>query len=94
MLKRLALLMVATVCLLVPAVAFAHDHDPKRIMAAELMAKLNAGEDIVIIDTRTTASWAVGNPMIINAQRVKDNESLTKLVRQIPLERTIVTYCT
>jgi len=94
MLKRILLLLVAAGCLLVPAVAFSDSHDPKRIMPAEVMAKLSAGETIAILDTRTSADWKVGTLMIANAQRVKNNETLTQIVRQLPLDRVIVTYCT
>jgi len=94
MLRKIVLILVALSCLLVPAVIFADNHDPKRIMPAEVMAKLTAGEDVVILDTRTSTDWQVGTLMIADALRVKDNETLNQIVRKIPLERLIVTYCT
>lgn len=94
MLKQIALGLVVASCLLLPASAFADNHDPKRIMPAEVMARLNAGENIVILDTRTSADWETATLMIANALRVKDNDTLNQIVRQIPLERLIVTYCT
>jgi rhodanese-related sulfurtransferase len=63
-------------------------------MPAEVMIRLDAGEDIVFLDTRTTADWAAGTTMIANALRVKNNVVLNRVVRKIPKERLIVTYCT
>ncbi len=94
MLRKIGLILVALCCLLVPAVVLADKHDPKRIMPAEVMARLSAGENIAILDTRTTADWTTGTRLIANAQRVKNNETLNRIVRKIPLDRLIVTYCT
>lgn len=94
MLRCVSLLLVATFCVLAPTIAAADAHDPKRIMPAEVMEKLSAGEDILFLDTRTSADWKAGTSMITNAIRVKDNEHLKKIVRETPKERFIVTYCT
>jgi len=79
---------------LVPAAAIADDHDPARIMPAEVMQRLNAGEDIVFLDTRTPSGWAAGTTKIANAYRVTSNEELNQVLHNIPPERLIVTYCT
>lgn len=94
MLRKIALILLAGCYLLVPAVGFADSHDPQRIMPHEVMAKLSAGAEMVILDTRTSDDWQAGTVMIANALRVKDDATLNRIVRQIPLERLIVTYCT
>ena len=94
MLRRVFLVSIALLCLLVPTVVLADTHNPQRIMPAEVMKKLAAGETIVFLDTRTTADWETGTVMIANALRVKNNEVLTKILREVPRERLIVTYCT
>lgn len=94
MLRGVSLVLVAVFCLLLPAIALGDSHDPKRIMAEEVMEKLNAGENILFLDTRTSHDWNTGSSMILNAIRVKDNEHLKQIVRETPKERFIVTYCT
>ena len=94
MLRRVALFLITLVFMVSPAVVFGDTHDPQRIMPAEVMAKLDAGETIVFLDTRTTTEWAAGTKMIANALRVKNNQVLNQIVRTLPSERLIVTYCT
>lgn len=94
MLRCVYLVLIALFCVFAPAIVLADAHDPKRIMPAEVIEKLAAGEKIVFLDTRTTADWASGTAMIPNAIHVKNNEVLNKALREIPKERLIVTYCT
>lgn len=94
MLRRVALFWVVLGFMVSPAVVFGDAHNPQRIMPAEVMAKLDAGETIVFLDTRTTGEWAAGTQMIANALRVKNNQVLSQIVRTLPQGRLIVTYCT
>jgi hypothetical protein len=94
MLRSVTLVSVIVFCLLAPVTVLAGGHDPKRIMADEVMEKLNAGEDILFLDTRTAADWAAATSMIPDAIRVRDNATLEKIVRETPKERLIVAYCT
>lgn len=94
MLRCVPLIMVIVFNALVPATVLSDSHDPKRIMPAEVMERLSAGEDILFLDTRASADWNAATSMITNAIRVRDNSHLNKIVRETPKERFIVTYCT
>lgn len=94
MLRHLSLLFVALICFLTPALVFGDGHNPKRIMAAEVMEKMNAGEPVFFIDTRTSGAWAASSVKIANAQRAANNEVLNKIVQKVPEGGLIVTYCT
>ena len=93
MLKRLVLAVVATAFLFAPIVALADSHDPKRILPSEVMERLNAGEDILFLDTRTSYDWSSAGTKIQNAIRV-DNEILARIAKETPKDKLIVTYCT
>ena len=87
------MLLLAVACA-VSIAAFAHEHDPPRIWPATVMEKLQAGEQIVFIDTRTDAARAADNRQIPDSISVQQIKSLAQLQQQVPKERLIVTYCT
>lgn len=93
MLKRI--IFGALLCsLVVSAVAMADSHDPKRIMPAEVMVKMEAGEAILFLDTRNSHDWAEAEVMIPGAIRIGSREELTRVIEETPKEMLIVTYCT
>ena len=94
MLKRLALVMIVVCFVFVPITALADSHDPKRILASEVMERLNAGEDILFLDTRTSYDWSSSDIKIPNSIRVKNSEVLTRIAKETPKDKLIVTYCT
>lgn len=94
MLRWVTLIFIVLICGMAPAGAFANDHDPKRIMVDELMKKMDAGEDILFLDTRNSSDWAKAKVMIPNAIRVGTNQILTDIAKETPKGKLIVTYCT
>jgi len=54
---------------------------------------MQAGEDIVFIDTRNPQAWAQSDVMLPKAIRVPADD-LDEHIYEIPKERTIVGYCT
>ena len=91
---RLKLILLVVLLSGLPLAAFAHEHDPPRIWPAAVMEKLQAGETIVFIDTRTSAARAESRVEIANSIPVQEIESLRQLQQQVPRETLIVTYCT
>ncbi len=94
MLRFLFLSSVVLICFIAPSFAIGDSHNPKRIMPAEVMKKMAAGEKILFLDTRTSADWARGTAIIVDAFRVNNNEVLNLILSKVPMERLIVTYCT
>jgi hypothetical protein len=90
---RLIILIIAF-CGFFPALALGDSHDPKRIMPAEVMMKMNAGEAVLFLDTRNTRDWNNAKEMIPDAIRISSNEVLTRVAKETPKETLIVTYCT
>jgi rhodanese-related sulfurtransferase len=64
-----------------------------RITVDELKSKLDRGENIFLIDTRSPAAWSSSDIMIKNAVRIHYND-IDDHLSEIPKDRMIVTYCT
>jgi rhodanese-related sulfurtransferase len=64
-----------------------------RITVDQLKRRMDAGEDITIIDVRNPQAWAQSDTMMPGAIRVPIDEFEQHLA-QIPKNRPIVTYCT
>ncbi len=94
MLRFIFLSSVVLICFIAPSIAIGDSHNPKRIIPAEAIKKLNSGEKILFLDTRTSADWTASTKKIAGAFRVDSSEILTQILRKIPMERLIVTYCT
>ena len=67
--------------------------DNLRIGIDELRKRMQAGEDIVFIDTRNPQARAQSDVMLPKAIRVPADD-LDEHIYEIPKERTIVGYCT
>ena len=93
MLRFLFLSSVVLICFIAPSIAIGDSHNPKRIMAAEVMQKLSAGENILFLDTRTSRDWTASKVKITGAFRVGSSEILTQILQKTPMERLIITYC-
>ena len=94
MLRWVTLILLVLICGMAPVGAFANDHDPKRIMIDDLMKKMDAGEDILFLDTRNSSDWTNAKVMIPNAIRVGTNQILSDIANDTPKGTLIVTYCT
>ncbi len=67
--------------------------DDLRITVDELKKRMEAGEDFVVIDTRNPQAWAQSDVMLPEAIRVPV-DNLEEHLREIPKNKSIVTYCT
>jgi rhodanese-related sulfurtransferase len=76
-----------------PSPARSADDGVPRITASELKAKMDKGEDIVIIDVRTGIEYARSEIKIKGAIRI-DIFQLENRSKEIPIDKEIITYCT
>jgi len=70
-----------------------HELGGTRIAPAELKAKLDAGEPVVIIDLRHATEQADGSPPLPGALVMHPDE-IEARARDLPRDRDIVLYCT
>ena len=64
-----------------------------RITVEQLKQRMDAGEDVTLIDTRNPVAWGESDTMMPGAIRVPFDEWEQHLSR-IPKSRPVVTYCT
>ena len=64
-----------------------------RIAPQEVKARLDRGEDILFLDTRSPKAWDESDVMIPGAVRLLASE-VGNHVAELSKDRTIVTYCT
>jgi hypothetical protein len=78
--------------LIVPAVSSAQDNIP-RITVQELKAKMDKGEDLVVVDVRTGNDYEASKIKIKGAVRI----SIVKIeerYKDLSKDKEIITYCT
>jgi 3-mercaptopyruvate sulfurtransferase SseA len=78
--------------LIVPAVFSATDNVP-RITVQELKAKVDKGDDLVIIDVRTGEDYAGSRIKIKGAVRIPIVQ-MEERYGELPKDKQIITYCT
>jgi len=88
----LSLLFVLLNQLIVPAAFSATDVVP-RITVQELKAKMDKGEDIVIIDVRAGREYTDSKIKMKGAIRIPIVQLETR-INELPRDKEIVTYCT
>lgn len=64
-----------------------------RITKEELKAKMDKNEDLVIVDARAEDSYNLSNQKIKGALRIT-LEELEKGIKNPPVGKEIITYCT
>jgi adenylyltransferase/sulfurtransferase len=64
-----------------------------RIKVEELKKRMDAGEELTIVDVRNPQSWAESDTMIPEAVRIP-RDSLDQNLARIPKSRPVVAYCT
>ena len=64
-----------------------------RIGIDEVRKRVEAGEDIVFVDTRNPQAWAQSDVMLPKAIRIPADD-IDKRLSQIPKDKMIVAYCT
>ena len=67
--------------------------DAPRITVEELKKRMDAGEDLTVIDIRNPQAWAESDTMLPEAIRVPIDKLEENLPR-IPKNRPVVAYCT
>jgi len=78
----------------VPAAAASADADNvPRMTVEELKAKMDGGEDIVILDVRTGRDYDRSQRQIKGAVRISIFQ-LSERYRELPADKEIVAYCT
>jgi rhodanese-related sulfurtransferase len=68
-----------------------------RVIAEEVMRRMDRGESLIFIDTRNPQAWKQSNEKLPGAIRVPADEvsqHLGEIPKDGPGERWIVTYCT
>jgi hypothetical protein len=88
----LSLLFVLLNQLIVPAAFSATDVVP-RITVQELKAKMDKGEDIVIIDVRAGREYTDSKIRMKGAIRIPIVQLETR-ISELPRDKEVVTYCT
>jgi rhodanese-related sulfurtransferase len=64
-----------------------------RIGIDDVRKRMEAGEDIVFVDTRNPQAWAQSDVMLPKAIRVPVDDP-EKHLYEVPKEKAIVAYCT
>lgn len=67
--------------------------DPERIEVGEVKARLERGEPLVLIDSRSSSSWSNSSLKIKGTLRIPEEEVEERL-KELPQGRPIVIYCT
>jgi hypothetical protein len=75
----------------IPTVALAEDDVP-RMTIQELKAKMDRGENIIILDVRTGADYASSKVKITGAMRIPLGQ-LESRYKELSAEREIIAYC-
>jgi rhodanese-related sulfurtransferase len=64
-----------------------------KISAHEVKARMDRGDPMVFIDARNPKAWETSNAKLTGAIRVPVDE-VDRHLRDIPHDRSIITYCT
>ena len=67
--------------------------DAPRITVEQLKQRMDAGEDLTIIDVRNPQAWAQSDTMLPGAIRVPF-EQFDQHLQRIPKIRPVIAYCT
>ena len=94
MTKRITGVLLFMVFLLASVLIATAADNPPRIMVDEVKAKLDSGQKIIFIDTRTGSEWKNSNQMIPGAIRLRGRQDFTTILATLHKDDFIVTYCT
>ena len=67
--------------------------EPNRISKEDVKRRLDSGEHIVLLDTRSVDAWGKADAQIPGSIRVPP-DAVEQHLDEIPREGLIVTYCT
>lgn len=75
------------------SLAVSEETPVNRVTADEVQARLDRGEPIAFVDSRSAASWADSDVQIKGSVRVPPDHAGPELSK-VPKDRSVVTYCT
>lgn len=64
-----------------------------RVTVDEIKERMNRGERFAFIDSRNPKAWAEADSKLPGAIRIPADE-VEKHLKEIPLNRSVITYCT
>lgn len=83
---------IAIIFIIVMPFITAADDSVPRITKEALKAKIEKGEDIIILDVRTGMSYNDSSIKIKGALRIPPNE-IEARYKELPMDKEIITYC-
>jgi len=92
--RAFLLLSSAFLLLLVAGYGLSKFNEPPRLLVADVQARVQEGEDIFFLDTRTNLAGAAIKLKIPGAELYHPTETIERLSRELPKDKTIVVYCT
>ena len=88
----LVVIFICLVGLLTPVSA--HEHDPPRITAVEVMQMIDRGEPFIFLDVRTDAAISSSEIMLPGAIQLNTRTALQEYSENADKTAMYVTYCT
>jgi len=90
---RLCTIVITLVLVALSAIAMAANDGVPRITKEQLRAKMEKGEDIIVLDVRTGMSYKGSDIKIKGAMRIPP-DAIDMRYKELPLDKEIITYCT
>lgn len=70
------------------------DIEVNRVTVDEVKERIDRGEPIALVDSRSAKAWEESDVEIRGAIRVPPDHADESLLSQVPRDRSVVTYCT
>ncbi len=86
-------IVITLVLVALSAIAMAANDGVPRITKEQLKAKMEKGEDIIVLDVRTGMSYKGSDIKIKGAMRIPP-DAIDMRYKELPLDKEIITYCT
>ena len=86
-------IVITLVLVALSAIAMAANDSVPRIAKEQLRAKMEKGEDIIVLDVRTGMSYKGSDIKIKGALRIPP-DAIDMRYKELPLDKEIITYCT
>jgi len=86
-------IVITLVLVALSAIAMAANDGVSRITKEQLKAKMEKGEDIIVLDVRTGMSYKGSDIKIKGAMRIPP-DAIDMRYKELPLDKEIITYCT
>lgn len=90
---RFCAIVITLVLVTLSAIAMAANDNVSRIAKEELKAKMERGEDIIVLDVRTGMSYKGSDIKIKGAMRIPP-DTIDMRYKELPMDKEIITYCT